>query len=186
MRADQGRRNTGAGISDMANGDIVLLAEDNPDDALFIQRAFKKLGIKERLVVVSDGELLKHYLLGQGPYGDREHYPLPKLILLDLGMPRMSGFEVLTWLRQEPALRHLPAVVLTTSTYSPDVRRAYQLGANSFLTKPLELTEFINALRQVADFWLTRCRLPEEGKTRERLKDKVIKLPRRQSKGGGG
>ena len=109
----------------------ILLVEDNPDDVFLVGMAFKKLGKTNPLVVVRDGEQAVQYFQGEGGYSDREQFPIPQLILLDLDIPGMNGFQVLTWLRQESEFRHLPMIILTISTYSPDVRRAYQLGANS-------------------------------------------------------
>ncbi len=107
-------------------------------------------------MVVRDGQQAVQYLKGEGTYADREQFPIPILILLDLDMPLMTGFEVRTWLRQQPDLRHLPVIILTTSTYSPDVKRAYQLGANSFLTKPTDFTDLISEVKEMSEFWLPR------------------------------
>src|SRR5215510_11297864 len=137
----------------------VLLVEDSADDALLVSRAFKQVGIRDRLVIVSDGEQAIEYLKGQGPYKDRERFPIPRIVLLDLGMPRLTGFHVLLWIRQEPQSRHLPVIVLTGSAGSPEVKRAYQLGANSFLLKPVDGKEFAVAIKQMSDFWLGRCEL---------------------------
>ena len=128
---------------------------------LLTRLAFKHTGISHRLVVVSDGEQAVRYLNGEGPYADREQFPIPRLILLDLEMPRMTGFEFLAWLRQESEIRHLPVIVLSGSLNSADLRHAYQAGANCFLAKPTDLTEFAATLTQMCDFWLKRCTLPD-------------------------
>src|ERR1041385_4660768 len=134
----------------------ILLVVDNPEDAFMVGRAFQKVGVTNPLVVVREGEQAIQYLMGAGEYADRGQFPIPQLILLDLCMPGMAGFEVLAWLRQQPELRHLPVVILTTSTYSSDVRRAYQLGAKSFLIKPTDFIERISEVKAMSDFWLPR------------------------------
>jgi CheY-like chemotaxis protein len=127
----------------------VLLVDDSPDDVFLVGRAFRQVGIPNPLVVVGDGDQAIQYLKGEGIYADREQFPIPVLVLLDLNTPRVTGFEVLTWLRQDPDFRHLPVIVLTASTYSPDVTRAYQLGANSFLTKPTDFLRGCSSLSNV-------------------------------------
>src|SRR5438270_815983 len=127
---------------------------------MLVNRCFRKARIGNRLVVVSDGERAIRYCGGDGPYGNRELYPLPGLVLLDLGLPGLSGFQVLSWLRSQEKLRHLPVVVLTASVFSADVKRAYQMGANSFLVKPVELSELAGAIKEMLEFWLGPCELP--------------------------
>jgi len=142
------------------NTGTILLAEDNEDDVLLIRMAFKRSTIENPMRVVGDGREVIRYLQGLGPYSDRKKYPVPQLLLLDLKMPNVDGFEVLTWIRKQPEWKSLPAVVLTTSFYGPDIKRAYTLGANSFLTKPADFDEFVAAVRQLAEFWLQRTTLP--------------------------
>ena len=139
----------------------ILLVEDNPNDVLFVGLPFKRLGLKHRLIVVADGIEAQQYLQGDRQYSDRSRFPWPSLILLDLDMPRMDGFQLLEWLRQQPSLCHLPVIVLTTSTYSPDVTRAYQVGANSFLVKPLDFINFRSLLRTLEAFWLRQSQVPQ-------------------------
>ncbi len=152
------------------------MAEDSPDDVLLVRRAFKKLAIDQRLVVANNGGSALDYLEGKGLYANRAKFPLPKLILLDLDLPRVSGFQVLDWVRRNPDLRHIPVIVLTGSVYSPDVTRAYQLGANSFLTKPADLTEFTSVVKEMARFWLNRCALPAST-AEASLESKIIEFP---------
>jgi len=115
----------------------VLVVEDDSNDVLLLQRAFRKGGLTHVLQVVHDGEEAISYLIGEGPYDDRSKYPLPALMLLDLKMPRKSGLEVLDWLRQQTnELKKLPVIVLTSSRLTEDVDRAYGLGANSYMAKP--------------------------------------------------
>lgn len=140
---------------------VILLAEDNADDVAMLRRAFRLAGIDLPLQVVSDGEEAVAYLLGQGKFENRAEYPLPDLFLLDLKMPRMNGFEVLDWLRKHPTLAPLRTVVLTTSDEIRDVNQAYELGANSFLTKPIEFTEFKTTLQEMFNFFLCKAKAPQ-------------------------
>jgi CheY-like chemotaxis protein len=140
---------------------VILLAEDNEDHVFLIRRALGQAGLANPFFVVNNGEEAIHYLSGEGPYAQRDEYPLPDLLLLDLHMPRKDGFEVLEWIRSHPALRALRVVVLTTSTNLADVNRAYQLGANSFLVKPADFESVTHLLRQLKNYWLERDKAPE-------------------------
>ena len=139
----------------------VLLAEDEPNDALLIQRAFRKAGVANATQVVADGDGAIAYLAGTGPYADRDRYPLPALLLLDLKMPRMSGFDVLAWLRAQPGLRRLPVVVLTSSRESTDINRAHELGANSYLVKPVAFESLLEIVRTLSRYWLVLSEKPD-------------------------
>jgi CheY-like chemotaxis protein len=141
----------------------VLLVEDNADDATFVRMAFKRTKMDETLEVVSSGAEAMEYLEGAGRYADRQQYPMPALLLLDLRMPVMDGFEVIRWVRAHAreGLRRLPIAVLTGSEYPPDRQRAYELGANSFMVKPGGLDEFFVMIERVLGFWLKCCVLPE-------------------------
>jgi len=139
----------------------ILLVEDSPDDVLLTRVAFQHAGISHRSVAVSDGEQAVQYLNCEGPYADRERFPIPRLILLDLEMPHMTGFEFLVWVRRESELRLLPVIAVSGSLYPPAVKRAYEAGANCFPAKPPDLTEFVAAITQTCDFWLGRCTLPD-------------------------
>ena len=141
--------------------DIILLAEDNEDHVVLIRRAFKQSGLLNPLYVVADGEQVIAYLKGEGKYANRAEYPLPCLLLLDLKMPNKNGFEVLEWLRAQPAFAALRVVVLTTSGESSDINRAYQLGANSFLTKPVDFRDFVQLTSAIRGYWLWLSRAPE-------------------------
>ena len=133
---------------------IILLAEDDENDIVLIRRAFDRAGIENPLFVVRDGEQTINYLYNIGKYYNRAEYPLPELLLLDLKMPRVDGFEVLRWLQTQPALRGLRAVVLTSSEAICDVNEAYRLGASSFLIKPLEFQNFVRSGELLRDYWL--------------------------------
>src|SRR5918992_3389842 len=140
---------------------VILIAEDSPDDVLMLQRAFRDAVIETPLHFVANGEEAIAYLKGDGKFANRAEYPVPDLLLLDLKMPRTNGFEVLEWLQQEPSLAPLRTVVLTTSDDIWDVNRAYTLGANSFLVKPLDFTDFKNTIQSIYNYWLSLDRSPE-------------------------
>lgn len=140
-------------MSRMARLEPILLVEDNPDDVLLVQRALRRTQANLALQVVGDGERAIAYLAGHGDYADRDRYPFPFLLLLDLKLPRQSGFEVLTWLRQQPGLCRLPVAVLTSSREESDVRRAYDLGANSYLVKPGSFDALVALVASVEHYW---------------------------------
>ena len=140
----------------------ILLVEDDPDDVLLIQRAVRKAKIANPLQVVGNGDDAVAYLAGEGPYSDRERYPLPVLMLLDLKLPRRSGLEVLAWLRRQPGdLRRLRVVILTSSRETSDVNTAHELGANSYLVKPPTLDELIELIRALDLYWLILSEAPD-------------------------
>lgn len=129
----------------------ILLVEDNSDDVFFFTNAFKKAGGTGVLHAVSDGVEALDYLSGHGAYGERTTYPFPDILLLDLNMPRMNGFEVLEWVRQNATCRCLTVHVLTSSCREADVERVYELGANSYVVKPTrvdQLVDFVKALHE--------------------------------------
>jgi CheY-like chemotaxis protein len=132
----------------------VLLVDDNPDDVLLMRRAFRATSITAPLVVVNGGEAAITYLSGAEPYSDRTAHPLPLLMLLDLKMPRVSGFDVLRWLRAQAALKRLPVVVMTSSSQEEDVNKAYDLGVNSYIVKPSGLKEIAEVAAQIDAYWL--------------------------------
>ena len=133
---------------------VILLVEDREEDVLFIRKAFEKAHVPNPLVVVRDGEDAIRYLAGERQYSNREEYPLPKLILLDLKMPRVDGFEVLKWIRSRPELSGVVVVVLTSSEQIRDVNAAYRLGANSFMVKPTDFQNIIELSKLIRDYWL--------------------------------
>jgi len=116
---------------------VILLAEDDDADVLLLCRAFAKAGVTNPLQVVSDGEQAVAYLAGQGGYADRERHPLPALVLLDIKLPRRSGLDVLAWMREQPGLRRIPVIVLTSSEQPADISCAYDAGAHAFHIKPV-------------------------------------------------
>jgi CheY-like chemotaxis protein len=137
---------------------VILYAEDNDSDAFLITHAFKKAGIEHAVVVVPNGQAAIQYLSGEGEYADRERYPLPSLVLLDLNMPGVSGLEVLKWIRTTPSVCTLVAVMLTSSNQDTDIHRAYMQGANGYLVKPGSLDAIISMAQSIKDYWLTQNR----------------------------
>jgi len=132
----------------------ILLVEDEPNDVFLIDRAFRKCNFQQPLQVVNDGEQALAYLGGTKEYADRHKYPVPSLLLLDLKLPRRSGLEVLAWLRnREDSLKRLPVVVLTSSKQSSDVNRAYELGANSYLVKPVAFDGLLELIKALNSYW---------------------------------
>ena len=144
----------------MLNDKLILLAEDDPNDVLLLERAFEKAGFHKMLKIVRDGEQAIKYLSGQGIYADRQKFPSPFLLLLDLKMPGTDGFEVLQWLRRESDFKRLLVVVLTSSKLQTDVDRAYDLGANSYLVKPVGFEEMANLIRRFEMYWTEINRTP--------------------------
>ena len=140
---------------------VILLAEDDPNDVLSVQRAFQRNYVANPVQVVRDGEEALAYLSGQAPFADRERHPLPVLMLMDLKMPRKSGLEVLAWVRQQPGLKRLPIIVMTSSNQSPDVNRAYELGANSCLVKPAGFDRLLELVKNLDMYWLILNERPE-------------------------
>jgi CheY-like chemotaxis protein len=145
---------------------VILLAEDREDDILFVQRAFAKGQITNPFFVVRDGEEAIAYLSGIGKYSNRAEFPLPDLLLLDLKMPRIDGFEVLRWVRQQPELSALRVVVLTASDQIRDVNTAYTLGANSFMVKPTDFENVVEMARTLRTYWLQMSKAPEISRSR--------------------
>ncbi len=140
----------------------ILLVEDDPTDILLMQRVFRHENLsKIMLQVVRDGDAAVFYLSGEGEYSDRERYPLPVLILLDLRLHRRSGHEVLAWLRQQPELKRIPVVILTSSREARDVNQAYDLGVNSYLAKSSGLTALLEMMKTVNLYWLVTNVNPE-------------------------
>jgi len=145
----------------MSEEGVILIAEDSEADVLMIKRAFAKAKLSNPFRVVGDGAEAIAYLSGEGKYGDRLRYTLPELLLLDLRMPNKNGLEVLEWIQQQSGLRGLRVVVLTASDQARDVNRAYQLGANSFLVKPLDFEQFVRVIEALKGYWLWLSKAPQ-------------------------
>lgn len=132
----------------------LLLVEDNPDDEALTLRALKKHNLANQIDVARDGQEALDYLFGEGEYQGRDTSVLPQVILLDLKLPKVDGLQVLERLRKEPLTRHVPVVVLTSSDDEQDLIRSYDLGANSYVRKPVDFEQFLEAARQLGLYWL--------------------------------
>ena len=138
----------------MTNKPFTLLhVEDDPNDILLVQRALKKTNAPVQIHAVNDGDSALAYLVGQDHFADREKSPLPDLVLLDLKMPRKSGLEVLGWIREQSALKRIIVVVFTSSKHDQDIIRAYELGANSYLVKPVGFESLLDTMKEVIHYW---------------------------------
>ncbi len=139
----------------------ILVVEDDENDALFLRRAFQEASLSNPVFFVDDGEQAIAYLSGAEKYSNRDEFPLPSLVLLDLKMPNKDGFEVLEWVRRHPTLSALRIIVLATSAASIDINRAYRLGANSFLTKPMTFRDLVRLIQWIKGYWLHFSNEPE-------------------------
>ena len=138
----------------------ILLVEDNEGDVRLTREALNEAKVRNNLAVVRDGQEALDYLRRPGPEGMKP--PRPDLILLDLNLPKKDGREVLAELKTDPNLRRLPVVVLTTSSAEKDILESYDLHANCYITKPVDLDQFINVVTHIEDFWLTIVKLPNQ------------------------
>ena len=143
----------------MANGTI-LLVEDNPDDQKLTLRALKKNNITNEIVIAEDGAQALDYLFGRGQFAGRDVGDRPALVLLDLKLPKVDGLSVLAQIRADPRTKLVPVVVLTSSAEERDLVRSYELGVNSYVRKPVDFTEFVDAARQLGVYWLLLNRQP--------------------------
>lgn len=142
----------------------LLLVEDNPDDIELTRRAFSRGDITPELVIVRDGEEALHYLFASGPYSERDPNILPAAVLLDLNLPKLTGLEVLRRIRASEMTRRLPVIILTTSREERDIAGSYDLGANSYIQKPVDFAQFVEAARQLSSYWLVlNERFPSAG-----------------------
>lgn len=137
------------------NTGTVLYVEDEEDDVFFMRRAFGRAGLPQTLKAVGDGQAAIDYLAGQGRFGNRLEFPLPELVLLDLNLPMVSGFQVLKWIRSQPALRHLPVLIFSSSARIEDRLLAKELGADDYIEKPGSSLEFHHIAELVQSRWLT-------------------------------
>lgn len=141
----------------------IVMADDDPDDCKLAQDAFEEARLSNRLIFVRDGVELLALLRREGKYVSEAAEPLPSLILLDLNMPRMDGREALHEIKADPRLRHLPVVVLTTSRAEEDVLRTYQLGANSYIVKPVTFESLVEVVQQLGRYWFQLVEMPAGG-----------------------
>jgi CheY-like chemotaxis protein len=132
----------------------ILLVEDDENDVMLLQRAFRRAAIINPLQVVRHGDDAVAYLEGMGEFADRMLYPLPVLMLLDLKLPRRTGLEVLQWVKERAGLKKIPIIVLTSSKNDDDVNRAYELGANSYVVKPVSFETLLELVKSLELYWL--------------------------------
>jgi CheY-like chemotaxis protein len=138
----------------------ILQVEDEAHDVFLLQHAFNQAGITNPVQVATDGQMAIDYLCGLGKFADRGRFPLPGLVLLDLKLPRRSGREVLEWIRSQPCLGKLIVIVFTSGQYVGDVSLAYELGANSFIIKPVNFSQYVEIARLLQGWWLRYNQFP--------------------------
>lgn len=143
--------------SDSSRPIEILLVEDNPADVRLTEETLLEGRVSHHLSIAGDGETALHMVRGEGPYANQ---PRPDLILLDLDLPKLDGRDVLAELKQDPVLRKIPIIVLTTSCAREDIEHSYRLHANCYIAKPVEYGEFVEVIRLIEDFWLRRVQLP--------------------------
>ncbi len=137
-----------------ARGETILLVEDNPDDVELTLRAFRKNKIANNTVIVRDGAEALDYLFGTGTYADRDTSDAPRIVLLDLKLPKLNGLQVLERLRADERTKLTPVVILTSSKEEQDLIRGYKSGANSYVRKPVDFNQFVEAVRNIGLYWL--------------------------------
>jgi CheY-like chemotaxis protein len=140
----------------MENEAVILAAEDEESDQVLLKIALQQAGLVNPLILVGDGQETIDYLAGRGPYSNRASYPLPGLLLLDLKMPRLTGFDVLEWLANRPELAYLPAVVMSSSSLEADLSKARSLGAREYLIKPHRFGTLVGMLQDAVARWLVK------------------------------
>ncbi|WP_448546552.1 response regulator [Thalassotalea fusca] len=138
----------------------ILMADDDKDDQILTKKALQRSKLLNNLNFVNDGVFLMDYLNRRGEYADTERFPFPDIILLDLNMPRMGGREALELIKSDAKLKAIPVVVLTTSKEDEEIIRSYKLGANSYITKPVDFNGFMNAMKILSEYWVSIVRLP--------------------------
>ncbi|GAB4327926.1 MAG: response regulator [Bacteroidales bacterium] len=134
---------------------VILLVDDNKMDVALALDAFREARLENKIQVVYDGEEALNYLFGKGKYSDRETYPLPDIVLLDLKMPRISGHEVLKKLKSTERLKRIPVIILSSSKDEGDRAMGYDLGANSYLVKPISFEGFLEVVRSIINYWIS-------------------------------
>jgi two-component system response regulator len=148
----------------MIRNRIILLVEDNPNDVELTLRAFEKSNVIDEIVVARDGEQAIHYLFSTGPHTGRDPMMMPDVVLLDMKLPKIDGLGVLRRMRADERTRRLPVVMLTSSREERDVVSSYDLGANSFVRKPIDFGEFVDAARHLGIYWLSMNEPPPSGR----------------------
>lgn len=141
---------------------VILMADDDPDDRMLAKDAVEEAELGNAVHFVEDGEELMDYLHRQGGYTELDEAPLPGLILLDLNMPRKDGREALREIKESPLLRRIPIIILTTSKSEEDITRSYEMGANSFITKPMTFDSLVTLMKMIGQYWLDLVELPND------------------------
>lgn len=144
----------------MRRASTILIVDDDENDIFFVKRAFTEIDVHCRFHVLKNGQEVIDYLIGDGAFANREAYPMPMMILMDLKMPIMDGFEVLAWLRSKPGIKVIPTIVFSSSDVPSDITRAYELGANSFMTKSVTYDGLLLKLQTLSRYWLEHCKHP--------------------------
>ena len=140
----------------------ILIVEDNADDAELMIRALNKKNIANHIIHLKDGEQALNFLLNRDKYSDCHERPLPKVILLDLKLPKLSGIEVLKELKANSETKKIPVVIITSSRENPDIKDAYDNGANSYIVKPIDFNDFVNTLNQIGLYWMVVNQKPNQ------------------------
>lgn len=148
-------------MADSSKSAVILLADDDPDDLEMTRRALAKSNCVAEIFTVRDGEELLDFLHHRGNFAPPARSPTPALILLDLNMPKMDGREALAQIKADKALHRIPVVVMTTSTAEQDIVRAYELGSNSFISKPITLAELVDVMKVLGQYWFQVVKLPQ-------------------------
>lgn len=141
---------------------IILYADDDPEDRMLARDAFEESRLANKLIFVEDGEELMNYLTHQGEFEDKEKFPVPGLILLDLNMPKKDGREVIKEMKSNPDLKYIPIIVLTTSSAEEDILKTYDLGVNSFITKPVTFDSLVEIMKTLGKYWFEVVELPQK------------------------
>ena len=139
---------------------VVLLVEDNPADQQLTIRAFKKGKVNVNLQIANDGVEAMEYLNGQGIYSDRNKFPMPDIVLLDINMPRKDGKQVLNEIKTDSKLKLIPVIMLTTSDQDKDIIDSYNLGVNAYISKPVRINDFMSVVNKLEDFWFILNKIP--------------------------
>lgn len=139
---------------------VILVIEDNPDHAELIRRSLEEYSIDNTIVHMPDGEMALDYVFGRGEYYDREKFPMPNLILLDLRLPKVDGLQVLKTIKHDDGLKHIPVVILTSSESEKDISSAYQSFVNSYLVKPMDYEKFLKLVEELGLYWMGWNRQP--------------------------
>ena len=139
----------------------IVFVEDSPEDADLAMRSFKKHKLVNEIKVIDDGQSAMDYLFGEGEYADNGRPVTPKLVLLDLKLPKVNGLQILERMKSDPTLKRVPVVILTSSNEDRDITRAYDLGANSYIVKPVNFSKFAEAIQNLGVYWMVLNQLPK-------------------------